>query len=133
MWQQCLGIVAAGGGALLHVGFAYKETLGWGLPFVRKVAPSWVKDLDPTLAEDRVSWAKQLAFNVGAYNLVLALGLGWTCWAFLKQPNIAGPLGIFFAFWLLAAAGAAFYTKVFPAFALQGSVGVALLIAVICA
>ena len=104
--------------------------------FGNAVAPSWLKppklvpNLDP---KDVVDWAEDLAFNVGAYNLVLALGLGWTCWAFLKQPNIAGPLGIFFAFWLLAAAGAAFYTKVFPAFALQGSVGVALLIAVICA
>jgi hypothetical protein len=86
--------------------------------------------MDQKLAEDRISWAKPLAFNVGAYNLVLAMGLARTCWAFLKQPNLAGPLGIYFAIWLLVAAAAADYTKVYLAFAVQGALGLALLIAV---
>jgi uncharacterized membrane protein len=128
MWWQWLGVAVAGVGALLHVVFAYSETLGWGPQFVGKVAPSWG---DPELNKEHISWAWRLAFNIGAYNLVLAVGLAWTCWAFCTPSAMAGPLGYFFAFWLLAAAAAAFHTKVFPAFGLQGALGALLLIAAI--
>jgi uncharacterized membrane protein len=112
---------------IMHVGFAYQESVGWGADFVSIAAPSWMKRLN----EDPVTWARKLAYNVAAYNLMLAVGLGWTCWAIHKRQAIAGPLGMFFAIWLLVAAVAALCTKVFLAFALQGAAGALLLTATI--
>jgi uncharacterized membrane protein len=122
-----VGAIVALIGALAHVYFAYCETLGWGRPFVEKVAPSWISPADSHV-DKHIDWAQPLAFNIGSYNLVLALGLAWTCWAFLQRPAMAGALAIFFAIWLLLAAAAAFYTKVMKAFFVQGILGVALLI-----
>ena len=70
-----------------------------------------------------VAWARPLAANMGAYNLVLAAGLAWTA---VADPGLAPALGRFFAFWLLVAAAAATWTKVRPAAALQGSLGLLL-------
>ena len=127
-WHN-FGALVAGVGAVLHVGFAYKETLGWNREFVDKVAHSWIEGLSVDDSNERILWAKPLAFNMGAYNLVLAGGLAWTCWAFIRQPALAGKLGTFFAIWLVAAAAAAFYTQVYPAGVLQGGFGLLLLLA----
>src|SRR6267142_3200115 len=59
------------------------------------------------LAEAHIAWAEPLAFNVGVYNLLLAIGLAWTA---LADATIASSLAIFFWIWLLGAAAAAFYT-----------------------
>ncbi len=80
-------------------------------------------------ADRFIAWAKRLAFNIGIYNLVLALGLAWTCWAFATQAPTAKSLGIFFAVWLLGAAAAAISTQIVMAFIVQGALGVLLLIA----
>jgi uncharacterized membrane protein len=77
-------------------------------------------------AESHVAWAKDLAINLGVYNLILAIGLAWLA---IAGDEIAGSLGIFLAIWLLGAAAAAAYTKVMPAFYAQGALGVILLIA----
>jgi uncharacterized membrane protein len=126
--MRWLGIIVAGFGVLAHVWFAYREILGWKLEFVKKVAPSWVEGLDEKGAQDRVDWASQLAANV-AYNLVLAVGLAWTCWGFFTRSSLTYQLGLFFGFWLLVAAIAAARTEVFLAAGLQGALGVFLLIA----
>jgi uncharacterized membrane protein len=127
-WVAC---VVAGIGAAAHVYFAFIETVGWKLDAVRRIAPSWVDGVKD--AEAGVAWAKPLAFNIGIYNLVLALGLAWTCRAFATRAPIASALGTFFAIWLLGAAAAALYTQVFNAVIAQGSLGVALLLASILA
>src|SRR4051812_5410822 len=127
--MRSLGIIVAGLGVAAHVLFAYQEILGWNLEFVQRVAPSWVKDLDDKVARDHVHWARQLAANVGAYNLVLAVGLAWTCWGFFKRSSLTYSLGLFLGFWLLVAAIAAVRTEVFLAACLQGALGVLLLIA----
>jgi uncharacterized membrane protein len=130
MGWYLLGTAVAGLGAVAHVYFAYIETIGWRLGMVRKIAPSWLEGFeDIKLAEAHADWAKRLAFNVGVYNLMLGIGLGWTCWAFAIQSPMARALGIFFGMWLLAAAGAALYTQVFRAFAAQGILGALLLLA----
>jgi uncharacterized membrane protein len=127
-WVAC---IVAGIGAAAHVYFAFIETVGWKLDAVRRIAPSWVDGVKD--AEVGVAWAKPLAFNIGIYNLVLALGLAWTCRAFATRAPIASALGTFFAIWLLGAAAAALYTQVFNAVIAQGSLGVALLLASILA
>jgi len=120
-------------GAAAHVYFTFIETVGWGTATVRKIAPPWLEGLSEADAAGVVAWAKRLAFNIGIYNLVLALGLAWTCRAFYMQAPTARSLGIFFAVWLLGAAAAALYTQVSKAFIAQGSLGVLLLIAALCA
>src|SRR3712207_7047428 len=55
--------------SLLHLGFAYQETVGWGPAFVRRAAKAWMRD--PRADDAHIAWARPLAFNVGAYNLVL--------------------------------------------------------------
>lgn len=105
---------------------------GWNLAAVRKIAPAWVAGMSDTAATGAVDWAKRLAFNIGIYNLVLALGLAWTCRAFAMQAPTARSLGIFFAVWLLGAAAAAIYTQVVKAFIVQGALGILLLIAALC-
>jgi uncharacterized membrane protein len=130
MGWYLFGTAVAGLGAIAHGFFAYMETIGWRLGLVRKIAPSWLEDLDDVeLAQAHADWAKRLAFNVGVYNLMLGIGLGWTCWAFAIQSPMARALGIFFGMWLLAAAGAALYTQVFRAFVAQGILGALLLLA----
>jgi hypothetical protein len=94
---------------------------------VGTVAPSWIEGLDEDLSNKQIFWAKRLAFNIGAYNLMLAAGLAWNCWAFFWQLPLAGMLGTFFAIWLLAAAAAALRTRVYPAAMLQGVFGLGLL------
>jgi len=126
-WHQIASLVAAICAAV-HVLFAYKETLGWTREFVHKAAPSWIEGLDNDLAKKHIFWATRLAFNVGAYNLMLAVGLAWTCWAFIQQPALAGMLAIFFAIWMLAAAAAALHTQVLLAAKVQGGLGLVLLL-----
>ncbi len=113
-------------GAVAHAYFFYKEAIQWDVYFVRKAAPSWV-EMDTGLgdAEAHVAWAKNLALNMGVYNLILAIGLAWLA---IAGDEIAGSLGIFLAIWLLGAAAAAAYTKVMPAFYVQGALGGILLI-----
>ena len=128
VWQYIAALVAAIC-AVAHVVFGYKEIRGWTWEFVKKAAPSWIEGLDNDLAKKHIFWAKRLAFNVGAYNLMLAVGLAWTCYAFIQQPALAGALGIFFAIWLLAAAAAALHTQVLLAAKVQGGLGLVLLLA----
>jgi uncharacterized membrane protein len=118
-WLQ----IFAWAGAVAHVFFAYQETIGWGRKFVAKAAPSWTKGAD---VDAHIAWARELAFNVGAYNLMLAVGLAWTA---LTDAGMARPLAFFFAAWLIAAAAAAAYTRVYLAAAIQGVLGLALLVA----
>lgn len=124
-----VGVAAAGLGALAHVYFAYLEAVQWAPGTVRKIAPSWLEGLSDADAAKVVGWSKRLAFNIGIYNLVMALGLAWTCAAFATQAPTAKPFGLFFAVWLLGAAAAAIHTQVPKAFKVQGALGVALLVA----
>jgi uncharacterized membrane protein len=129
MGWHLFGAAVAGLGAAAHAFFAYIETIGWRLHLVRKIAPSWLEGVEETLAQAHADWAKRLALNIGVYNLMLAVGLCWTCWAFAVQSPMASQLGIFFAIWLVGAAGAALYTQVFRAFVAQGILGLLLLLA----
>ena len=114
-------------GALAHVGFFYKEAIQWDVPFVKQAAPRWIKRAGGEVAaKPYVEWAKSLAINVGTYNLALAFGLAWLAFA---GAAVAGTLGIFLSIWLLAAAAAAYHTKVKIAFYAQGGLGIVLLIA----
>jgi hypothetical protein len=126
VWQYLAAAVAAICAAA-HLLFGYKETLGWRWEFVTKAAPSWIEGLDEADAKQHIFWAKRLAFNVGAYNLMLAFGLAWTFYAFIWQPALAGTLGILFGIWLLGAAAAALYTQVLVAAKAQGALGLLLL------
>jgi uncharacterized membrane protein len=130
--MKLLAIVAATA-AILHVGFAYLETLGWGRWFVELAAKSWINPNEaPKVTETHISWAKRLAFNIGVYNLVLAIGLAWTAyaaWHAVAGTDISASLGIFFSIWLLGAAAAAAHTRVYAACVLQGILGVVLLYA----
>ena len=110
MKLDLFGVLVAGLGALLHVYFAFIETIKWGPATVRKIAPPWVEGIDTSLVDAHIAWAKRLAFNVGVYNLLLAIGLAWTAVAYATDAAIASSLGIFFGIWLLGAAAAALYT-----------------------
>jgi uncharacterized membrane protein len=130
MGWYLFGAAVAGLGAVAHVFFAYIETIGWRLRMVQKIAPSWLAGLeDIKLAEAHADWAKRLAFNIGVYNLMLGIGLGWTCRDFAVQSPMAPALAIFFGVWLMGAAAAALHTQVFRAFAAQGVLGALLLVA----
>jgi uncharacterized membrane protein len=131
MGWYLFGTAVAGFGALAHVYFAYIETIGWRLGIVQKIAPAWLEGLEDTKSAEHTDWAKRLALNIGVYNLMLAIGLGWTCWAFATQSPMGRALGLFFALWLLGAAAAALYTQVFRAFVAQGILGALLLLAVV--
>src|SRR4051794_34780373 len=97
-------------GAGVHVYFFYKEALRWDVSFVQQAAPSWIaKAGGKDKAKPHVEWAKDLAFNMGSYNLVLAIGLAWVA---IAGRGVAGSLGIFLAIWLLGAAAAAAKTRV---------------------
>ena len=110
-------------GALAQTFFAYKETFRWDRKFVHMAAPAWIKPGDPN-TDAHIEWARDLAFNMGIYNLVLAIGLVWTV---VADASIARSLGFFFSAWLLIAAAAACYTNVHSAAALQGGLGLLLL------
>jgi uncharacterized membrane protein len=129
MGWYLFGAAVAGSAAAAHVFFAYIETIGWRLHLVRKIAPAWLEGLGDAKSAEHTDWARRLALNVGVYNLMLAIGLAWTCWAFAFQSPMARALGLFFGLWLLGAAGAALYTQVFRAFVAQGILGVLLLLA----
>ena len=111
-----------------HAYFAYREMRGWGRDLVKSVAPRWLTDPVPA-TDDQIAWARDLAFNVGAYNFMLAVGLAWV--AYDGAPKAS--LGIFFAVWLLVAAAVALHTGVMAAFYMQGVLGVMLLAASIWA
>jgi uncharacterized membrane protein len=118
-------------GAVAHVYFFYKEAIQWDVSFVKRVAPSWIEDdVSDEEAKTYVARAKNLAVNMGTYNLILAIGLAWLA---IVGDDVAGSLGVFLAIWLLGAAAAAAYTKVMPAFYAQGSLGVILLIVALAA
>lgn len=121
-------------GAALQCLFAYREVAGWNVGFVAKAAPAWVDHLPaekvPPKVVEHIHWAQQLAFNMGVYNLVLALGL---VWVLVAGAAVAGTLGIFLAVWLLIAAAAAARSGVPLAFKVQGGLGVVLMIASIWA
>jgi uncharacterized membrane protein len=121
------GVLPPFAAAIAHVYFAYKETLGWDDGTVQFIAPSWTEGVDKKVLHAHVTWAKRLAFNIGAYNLLLAIGLAWTCVAYAHDDSIARPLAAFFGIWLLGAASAALYTRVVKAFVAQGVLGLALL------
>jgi len=128
-----LGVVALAG-AVLQCLFAYREIAGWKVGFVAKAAPAWVDHLPaekvPPKVVEHIDWARHLAFNMGIYNLVLALGL---VWVLIAGAAVAGTLGIFLALWLLIAAAAAAGSGVPLAFKAQGGLGVVLMIASIWA
>lgn len=104
--------------ALSHFFFAYTEMLKWNVATVRRIAPAWLDGgLDQT---SQVAWAAKLAFNVGAYNLVLALGLSAAAWFNASGHMLAAPAALAGAIWLAIAAIAALMTKVVKAFVIQG-------------
>jgi hypothetical protein len=112
-------------GVSAHILFFYKEAIAWNVAFVKTAAPSWIDRVGGNeVAGPYVTWAHDLAINMGTYNLVLAVGLGWIA---IAGANVAGTLGIFVAVWLLGAAAAAYYTNVMLAFYAQGGIGVFLL------
>src|SRR3954447_22479806 len=116
-------------GALAQGYFTYKETVGCGPAFVVKAATAWVDHLPVTRLTPEyvaaIKWAKPLAFNMGIYNLVLAVGLLWVT---VAGASVAGSLGVFLGIWLLVAAAAALWTQVYPAFVAQGLFGLAILV-----
>lgn len=121
--------IVAGVGAVVQVYFAYKEMLRWDAGFVASAAPAWVdhvpvERLTPE-ALAKIAWATPLAFNMGLYNLVLAIGLVWVA---VAGTGVAGSLGIFLGVWLLAAAAAALWTGVYIACVAQGLLGLLVLL-----
>jgi uncharacterized membrane protein len=123
-------VIAAGLAALGQAFFAYRELHDWGVPFVEKAAKSWAKPVsDPKQLAAHVKWATPLATNLGSYNLLLALALGWTAWAASQSLPSALPLAVILGLFLLGAAAAAGWTKVYMALAAQGILGALLLAA----
>jgi uncharacterized membrane protein len=116
--------------AAAHAFFAYRETIDWGPEFVGFAAKRWRnQDKDERTNNAHIAWARPLAFNIGIYNLLLALGLAWTAWQAFHHDPIAGPFAMFLGLFLLGAALAAGITKVYPALAAQGILGVLLVVA----
>lgn len=121
----------AAGGAVLQSYFALQEVLGWGPGFVARAAPAWIgprlpDGSAPSEILGHIAWSKDLALNMGVYNLVLAIGLAWVA---VAGARVAGSLGMFLAVWLLMAAAAAGWTQVIPALVAQGLLGLMLLLA----
>ena len=117
--------------ALLQFLFAAVEMSRWNLKTVARIAPSWVRDPEyAASAETHVRWARRLAFNMGAYNLMLGLGLGWAAFA---GDATARQLSVFFAIWLLVAAAVALGTGAVRAFQFQIAMGLVLLVLAILA
>jgi uncharacterized membrane protein len=117
--------IVAGVSALAHLAFAYKE-FHWERSFVESAAPGWIRPQD---TDAHIMWAEPLAFNMASYNLLLALGLAVTAWAATVDDRAARWLGPLFGVWLLGAAAAAGLTGVYLALALQGVLGLLLLMA----
>lgn len=126
--------VVAGIGVALQGYFAYKETIDWGPAFVESAAPAWLKHLPkerlpgeelPPETIAAIEWATPLAFNMGIYNLVLAIGLLWVA---VAGASVAASLGIFLGVWLLVAAAAALKTEVYLACGAQGLLGLAVML-----
>src|SRR4051812_21898761 len=113
VWLRVVAVV----GAALQGYFAYMEALDWSPEFVRSAAPAWLDkpamQLRPEILEAAITWATLLAFNMGVYNLVLAIGLLWVA---VAGASVAGSLGVFLGVWLLIAAAAALWTQVYLAF-----------------
>ena len=122
--ETLLQVVAAVG-AVAHLMFAFRETVGWSTGFVERVAPDWSARARNHAEFDRhVDWAAPLAANMAAYNLALAIGLGWVM---LAGAAVAGTLGLFLAIWLLLAAFAAWRTGVVLGAWIQGGLGLLML------
>ena len=119
--------------AAVQAYFAYREWFGWGVPFVNQAAKAWLDPKqDPQLVASHVAWAGPMARNLAAYNflLALALALAWTSILALREAALALPFAILLGLFLLGAAAAAGYTKVYAALAAQGVLAVLLLGAV---
>ncbi len=120
--------VVAAFAALVHLLFAFRETVGWSTGFVERVAPDWSARARNHAEFDRhVEWAAPLAANMAGYNLALALGLFWLAFA---GAAVAGTLGVFLALFLLIAAFAAWRTGVVLGAWIQGGLGLLLLLLV---
>ena len=121
--------IVAGIGAAVQGYFAYREAIGWGSAFVASAAKAWTDHLPvgqlPPDTVAAITWATPLAFNMGVYNLVLAIGLLWLA---VAGARVAASLGVFLGVWLLTAAVAALWTQVYPAFTAQGLLGLAVLL-----
>lgn len=129
--RLCLLQTIATGGSVLQGCFAFQETIGWGPGFVARVAPAWVSSRLPDGSVPpeilgHIAWSDDLTFNIGVYNLALAIGLAWVA---VAGARVAGSLGVFLAIWLLLAAAAAGWTQVIPALVAQGLLGLVLLYA----
>ena len=120
-------VIVAGVSALAHLVFAYKEMFDWDRPFVAEGRSEPGSQGHRGVADAHIAWAKPLAFNMGSYNLLLALGLAATAWAAAIDDPAAAWLGPLFGIWLLGAAAAAGLTRVYPALALQGALGLILM------
>jgi hypothetical protein len=147
-WRDLTIRVVAVIGAVVQDLFTYLETRGWGADFVKSAAPTWtlkqplelpplpsktaeamkcrpfVEGVPPEICY-AISWATDLAWNIGIYNLVLAIGLLWVA---VAGASVARTLGIFLGVWLLIAAAAALGTEVYSAFKAQGSLGILVLV-----
>lgn len=121
-------VIAAGLAAVGQAFFAYRELHDWGVPFVKKVAKAWTV-ADPAELAAHVEWARPLARNLGSYNLLVALSLAWTAWAAWQDWPSAVPFASLLGLFLLGAAAAAGWTKVYIALAAQGILGALLLAA----
>ena len=90
-------LIWAAFGALAHVYFAFQETVGWGPEFVKKAAKAWINPHeDPATTNAHIAWAKPLAANMGAYNLLLAFGLAWTARQAWVDAPTASPFGVLY-------------------------------------
>ena len=117
--------IVAGIGAVVHIGFAFAEMARWKSGFAARATKRWTLKTDTTATVGQhIEWSAPLALNVGAYNLALALGLAWVA---AKGVAATRALGLFLAVWLLIAAIAAGWTKIYLALAIQGALGLILL------
>ena len=126
--RRALLQVVAGIVTVVQLIFAGVEIFGWGPQFVARAAPSWVDHKEAAAItpqmQSNIDWAGKLACNMGVYNLVLAIGLGWLAFG---GRRFASPLGLFLAIWLIVAGAAGGLTGVNGALYLQGGLGLALL------
>lgn len=114
--------------AVVHLMFAFRETVGWSTGFVEQVAPDWAQRSRNHAEFDRqVDWAAPLAANMAGYNLALAIGFVWLA---VAGTAVAGTLGLFLAIFLLIAAFAAWRTGVMLGAWIQGGLGIILLLLV---
>lgn len=117
----------AAGAAVMQLIFAGLEIFGWGPWFVTTAAPSWLGmefENPSTEMLKHIDWARQLAANMGVYNLVFALGLAWVAF---DDERAGDRLASFLGAGLVVVAIAAFTTGVYGACVLQGATGLLLL------